>query len=982
MTLSTNYLINNLKLTQLNVGKGRSTTVDILNYCFSKNCDILIVQEPYTYNNKLCYIPRSCKIVACESSVIRPKAAIISLNKNLDIIIDSHFTTTNMATAVLTTSNSQCFVLVSLYLNIVDDINVELELLKLLLIKYTNSKILIFTDSNCRSSRWGDRLENQRGSIFKEFIDSNDLFLFNDVNQGPTFIKSVTNRDNERTVRTSFIDLTLSNDCYLLNNATWTIDSSVNLTEHQIINLELVLSTNLTTLVPNRIYDCNKIDRDKLLETFRELKPHLIYECNHLSEIETIISDLCNSVNKAIKSSTKLLKTQPHLIGWYNSDLKKMKKEIDRLRRTIQRGRNLTNVNELYDQLKNKNLNYKKEIIKAKKKFYIKKNTPTSTQDLWKKYSQILGSRRSFQSGIVLDDGVLVTDRQKIDTSFLKFLSGSSPIKFNLDIVDDQTTSAVHYNNYLKINGETLSNLIKQIPNGKTPGYDYIPNEIIKILVGRNLVYFVDLFNLLSKYSYFPKIWKISKLILINKPNKPSNKLDSYRPISLLVSFSKLYEIVIKYFYDLRIQQIHLSSFNQHGFNKGKSTLTALRQMVDKAKQIKKSKQISYLLMVDIAGAFDHICHHHIINNATEYDLGFEIVDLIKSMLSDRSIVLNGWASDLTKGCPQGGVLSPSLWNLGMVDLLENLDSLSNVQAVAYADDLAILIYGTNELIVKYKTNHVLAMMRQWCTKSGLNIKSEKSSLLHLSGKAVDIDVNFNGVKVQEVSYSKYLGVILDNKLNYNQHLAYLITKSNSIIGALNLVLGKPSTLSIEHKIHIYKSVVLPGLTYGCEIWYRNIQSFKNKLRKIQRPYLLMISGAYRTTSSFKLYKLLNILPLDLQIELMIEKQDLRNSNRWNSDSRRTLENAFSTKRDQLCAGVEFTIRIDLDEGDLIGGLTPNIVQALTGHAHLLFIYLLKRFCNQIYVFSVIMNQRQLYILSETVFMVLLKMTLYLSQLI
>lgn len=57
----------------------------------------------------------------------------------------------------------------------------------------------------------------------------------------------------------------MTNDSPLLNNAIWSIDSSTNLTEHQVINLDLDLSTNLTTLTPNRIYDCNKINKDKLL---------------------------------------------------------------------------------------------------------------------------------------------------------------------------------------------------------------------------------------------------------------------------------------------------------------------------------------------------------------------------------------------------------------------------------------------------------------------------------------------------------------------------------------------------------------------------------------------------------------------------------------------------------------------------------------------------------------------------------------------
>lgn len=81
-----------------------------------------------------------------------------------------------------------------------------------------------------------------------------------------------------------------------------------------------------------------------------------------------------------------------------------------------------------------------------------------------------------------------------------------------------------------------------------------------------------------------------------------------------------------------------------------------------------------------------------------------------------------------------------------------------------------------------------------------------------MSGRKFDIEVRFNDVLVEEVSRSKYLGIMIDNKLNFNAHIEYLIIKGNFMIRSLKMVLSNLFGLSIEHKIKVYNTVVLPDV--------------------------------------------------------------------------------------------------------------------------------------------------------------------------
>jgi len=90
-----------------------------------------------------------------------------------------------------------------------------------------------------------------------------------------------------------------------------------------------------------------------------------------------------------------------------------------------------------------------------------------------------------------------------------------------------------------------ISEIIKKLPNRKSPGHDLITNSILKKLPHKAVLFMKALFNALLKLSCFPANWKLATIIMIKKPGKVNTDPNNYKPISLLSSVSKIFEKII-----------------------------------------------------------------------------------------------------------------------------------------------------------------------------------------------------------------------------------------------------------------------------------------------------------------------------------------------------------------------------------------------------------------------------------------------------
>jgi ribonuclease HI len=313
----------------------------------------------------------------------------------------------------------------------------------------------------------------------------------------------------------------------------------------------------------------------------------------------------------------------------------------------------------------------------------------------------------------------------------------------------------------------------------------------------------------------------------------------------------------------------------QCAYQPGKSTETALHLVINRAEQAIENKELCLAAFLDVEGAFDRTTYNAISEAAARHGIEPTICKWIGNMLNDRliksSLLGDEITATATKGCPQGGVLSPTLWSLVVNSLLEELNN-GPIHTVGYADDLVILVNGKFPGTVSEIMNEALRKVERWCNCNQLSINPSKTIVIPFTRKKTlprIQQIKLYGRVLELSSEVKYLGVTLDKKLNWKKHTDLTITKALRVFGMCRSAYGKTWGLNPKVLRWIYTMMVRPILLYGSLAWWpRTLGSTcKNTLAKVQRTVCMAITGAFQTTPTAALEVLLDLTPLHMVIQ-------------------------------------------------------------------------------------------------------------------
>ena len=230
-----------------------------------------------------------------------------------------------------------------------------------------------------------------------------------------------------------------------------------------------------------------------------------------------------------------------------------------------------------------------------------------------------------------------------------------------------------------------------------------------------------------------PSISRDTKVVFIPKAGKISHiRPNDFRPISLSSFLLKGLERLLDAFIRENLDPKRLSK-SQHAYNKGKSTESALHELVGTIESSLKYREYTMVAFLDIEGAFNNIHSSAIIAALSRLSVNGGIIKFIKRLLTKRRISANLGTTTLTRfvnrGTPQGGVLSPLIWNLAVNEILLDLDK-SGCKVVAYADDVAIAASGKFPNIIRDNLQFALNKVARWARSSGLGVNPNKTELV------------------------------------------------------------------------------------------------------------------------------------------------------------------------------------------------------------------------------------------------------------
>jgi hypothetical protein len=394
----------------------------------------------------------------------------------------------------------------------------------------------------------------------------------------------------------------------------------------------------------------------------------------------------------------------------------------------------------------------------------------------------------------------------------------------------------------------------------KSPGYDLITGKILKELPLKGLLLLTAIFNAVLRIDHFPVAWKKALVVVVPKPGKPLNQLTSYRPISLLPVASKVFEkLFLKRLRSLIIEDEVIPN-HQFGFRQQHATIEQVHRVAEVIRDCLESKEYCSAAFLDVSQAFDKVWHSGLLFKIKKY-LPHSCFLILRSYLTNRTFSIKfptsrSSSQDIKSGVPQGSVLGPFLYLIYTSDLPKN----PNVTIATFADDTAILSCDSDPATASRHLQQSLEDVANWMKKWKIKVNETKSVQVTFTLRHDTCPpVLLNNIALPQTSSVKYLGVHLDRKLNWRNHIWMKRLQLNSKLSKMSWLLNPKSKLSITNKTLLYKVILKPIWTYGIQIWGTASKSNIDILQRFQSKVLGKITNAPWYVSNQTLHKDLKI---------------------------------------------------------------------------------------------------------------------------
>ncbi|CAK1546358.1 unnamed protein product [Leptosia nina] len=226
------------------------------------------------------------------------------------------------------------------------------------------------------------------------------------------------------------------------------------------------------------------------------------------------------------------------------------------------------------------------------------------------------------------------------------------------------------------------------------------------------------------------------------------------------------------------------------------------------------------------------------------------------------------------KGCVQGSVGGPVLWNVVIDTLLQTLEE-EGCESQAFADDVVLLFEGENANEIENQANRILKIINSWGNLNKLTFAAHKTKAIVFTNKLKyrDPDIIFNNTKIKLEKEIKILGLTIDRKLTFENHVNNIIKKTTKLHNYVSKAAKVNWGLNPEIIKTIYTAVLEPIILYASPAWgdAANKLSIINKLKQIQRKFAIKIIKAYKTVSYEASLTIAGLLPLDLKIKELVK---------------------------------------------------------------------------------------------------------------
>lgn len=582
----------------------------------------------------------------------------------------------------------------------------------------------------------------------------------------------------------------------------------------------------------------------------------------------------------AFPRTCKKYSGSPSKSPWLNPDLVREAQSLRSLHIAIKQAPNNHDLKQYYTKKKSE---HAKNIRRAKLHFNDLQiyNSNNKVKAAWKVVKLQTQAPHPKKNMSLILNNITISDPCTVSEHFNSFFLGPLPAvspntNHQFSTPCPPPPSPIHNKHSLYLSPTTPSEIyyiLLGLKSKHSSGMDDIPGSLLSKCADILAYPLSSLVNVSLTQGVVPDKLKEAKVIPIYKGKGAKSDPNSFRPISILPSFSKVYEIIY-YRRALSFVSHHkIFSCTQHGFQKDKSTSTAIYSFLMPLYSALDKDHHAVGLFYDLQKAFDTINHSVLLNKLETIGIRGTARDWISSYLTNRkqcvevqsnNEVLSSFVRStpkvINKGVPQGSILGPFLFLLYINDMSKFFSVGTLTQ---FADDSSHLIsVPTHQYNILSSTlNQQVSAMASYCHINHLSLSSAKTTFLSFHNKhrppLCSPLVRINDKSIQRTNQVKFLGVVVTETLEWSKQVEHVVSKLTTgcyLMARLKQIVH-PHILKCVYFAHLHSHI-----TYGILFW--GASSHAKRVFILQKRAIRILAGISRRTSCRPYFSQLKIMTL------------------------------------------------------------------------------------------------------------------------
>ena len=713
----------------------------------------------------------------------------------------------------------------------------------------TEGNYLILGDFNAHHQLWSlpHAIENTAGkSIANILIERNDIALASPPRLA-TYMHSVGGKE-------SVLDL-----CFCSANLLQIIDVTQGPalgSDHYLMNVGLNLKPIIQPIKIRQKYKTS----DKTIDwtVWKENLPELILPENFN------IEDLNDKFSESIKSSTYKIKKTSGLLNpkfnksWWDTDCARLVRIREQTKNYFKKHPTEQNFRKFREAENNAKDQIKESKQKSWEEYVSSITFRTGTSAVWNKIKKF-SNKFNMQNNVIINNNNIYTDphmKAEIFADYLydkfntkgRIINNSRNLSIQNEICKDENEL---YNREFTM--KELKQSVKKL-KATSPGIDLIDNVMLKNLPETYYNYLLQIFNYSWSCEILPEKWKISLLCPIPKGKENQNAVESYRPISMLSCIGKLMERLVYTRLNYHIETRNMLLESQAGFRKKRSVHDQLTCLESEIRTSLQNKEFLVVTFLDMESAFDKVDHTSILYKLSKMGISGHLLGWIHSYLNDRKfeVMFEGGQSvtrKITRGVPQGGILSPLLFNV----LLSDIPEVRGVKQSIFADDLAFYTRSKNPDDAIQRQQIQLDKLSEWATEWGQSFSlKKKTKVLYFAHSNELRPLNKLKLYGRDITIEDkhiFLGMLFDSPyLTWETHINKLKFDCNKRTNILKSIAHKHWGSDRQTMLILYKSLIRSKLDFGSHLYGTASSRILSSLETVQNQCLRICTGLKHTT--------------------------------------------------------------------------------------------------------------------------------------